>query len=456
MPRKNSFLIFTGFFLLAVGISPVGQSRIPIPSQKFPQQIQLKDPGPVQVHLPPGPPPPPPTSLMLGISMDGYASRDTPINAGIRIPNINFGEVRLTNRRYVNLYIQNYGEAPLFLQRISLNPANDQYRLVYINNRYEEISLQEISWPLVLENGHRRSSIRFRLSYNPQNLGEHNTGIIIRSNDNDFPSFTIPVTASAIAALPANLVVYDSYRYTVGRGRRPVENINFRRVSSGNTHNQRIYISNIGEATLNVQSITFENPDDAQFQLHVDDIYNHLDDDNNNPVDGFALQGHDRDVAFIVSFTPVAVGNYNTSLNIVSDNPDQPHFSIPITAVSEVWSVMEISTNRINFGSRAVNTDSDIFTVTIGNTGPGPLSISNITLAPPNAGARDSRAEYQLYDLPIQWPLIVEAHSQTTFGLSFNPRTWGRHDTAISITSNSDREPNRIIRVTGWAEQQNP
>ncbi len=149
-------------------------------------------------------------------------------------------------------------------------------------------------------------------------------------------------------------------KYSAGSG-----NLDFGTVLVGNSATLNITVFNEGSLPLTVSSIGSDIPDmsaqPSSFSLNAG-----------------AVQ------AVALNFDPTVVGQYDALLNIASDDPDDPVFSLPLKAVARTPPV--IGVNPPSLSSTVLEGRQDTQTLTISNTGGSALEFElTAYVIPPGA-----------------------------------------------------------------------
>lgn len=200
--------------------------------------------------------------------------------------------------------------------------------------------------------------------------GPYAAELTVASNDSANPSIVIPITAN-VAENP-NFVVTNPATIQ----------------SNGAPVTLSIPFTNSGSSLpLNISSITPFGTDETLFTV-------------NSFTTPVAAGGSGT---ISVTFTPTAGGNFSASLDVVSDDEQNPAVVIPLTArVSDPG--LLLSAARIDYGTLATNPGAQTATLTVTNTGAntaltvtptllgtaGPFSITSAPAAPIAPGASDN------------------------------------------------------------------
>ena len=140
---------------------------------------------------------------------------------------------------------------------------------------------------------------------------------------------------------------------------------------------------------------------------------------------------------FEVLFQPVSAGDYNTTMTIMSNDPERPIFNIPVQAMAPVnpLPVLYYDINAIDFGT--VRTDSTkTWVIQIGNRGQETLRLSLV----PN---HDLVFQSQVDSLHIAAGEIGELH------ITFHPDNAVIHSGLLQFLTNDPKHPNFEVSLSG-------
>ena len=142
-----------------------------------------------------------------------------------------------------------------------------------------------------------------------------------------------------------------------------------------------------------------------------------------------------------VSFTPLATGIRNATLNIVDDAAGSPH-TITLTGTG-IAPAVTLSANSVAFGNQRVGTTSSLTqTVTLTNGGTATLNLTSITRAGASPGdfavAGSGTTPCPLAGGP------VAASASCTFTLTFTPAAPGARAATVNITDDAAGSPQTV------------
>src|SRR2546427_3150351 len=194
---------------------------------------------------------------------------------------------------------------------------------------------------------------------------------------------------------------------------------------------QNVTLTNNGGAPLNLTSITITGAQAADFSLAAD---------NTGPT-GARSAAPAASCTISVSFTPLATGIRNATLNIVDDAAGSPH-TITLTGTG-IAPAVTLSANSVAFGNQRVGTTSSLTqTVTLTNGGTATLNLTSITRAGASPGdfavAGSGTTPCPLAGGP------VAASASCTFTLTFTPAAPGARAATVNITDDAAGSPQTV------------
>ena len=199
---------------------------------------------------------------------------------------------------------------------------------------------------LVLEAG---ETLEVPVFFMPEAIGDYEGWITITSNDPD--NDAVMVQLLGVGELPPPEIAVDAQGYDFGT------------VEVGEMADWSFNIANVGVSDLNVESVVVEGD---YFSVDVEG--------------GFALaSGENVDVT--VTFAPEAEGEFDATVIITSDDPDDGVIEVALTGIGELTAVPAIAVNSdiIDFGGVLVGEDGEDLLV-ISNEGNAALTIFDVTL----------------------------------------------------------------------------
>jgi hypothetical protein len=130
-----------------------------------------------------------------------------------------------------------------------------------------------------------------------------------------------------------------------------------------------------------------------------------------------------------VTFTPTAVGDVSGTVTIANDAAGSPH-TVALDGIG-LGPVVSLSAPTLNFEGQALGTTSTPHTLTLGNSGNTPLSITGITASGDYAQTNDCVS-----------PLDVGA--SCTISVTFTPAAVGGLSGTLSITDDASGSPHTV------------
>jgi hypothetical protein len=219
-----------------------------------------------------------------------------------------------------------------------------------------------------------------------------------------------------------------------GTGAMPVVNLSPASLSFGGqpllttSASKTVTVTNSGPGSLSISSITFTGTNSGDFAQT-----------NNCPTSPATLAVSGT-CTVTVAFTPVGAGARSASLTITDNGASSPQkASVTGTGVAPTVS---LSPTSLSFGNQTVATTSAPMTLTVTNSGPGPLSISSITM-----GGGDTARYTQTNNCPIS-PVTLAASGSCTVSVTFRPPALGTFYAYVSIADNGGSSP-QTANVSG-------
>ncbi|MEO8224205.1 MAG: choice-of-anchor D domain-containing protein [Gammaproteobacteria bacterium] len=257
------------------------------------------------------------------------------------------------------------------------------------------------------------------------------------------PSFTY-FTASFIGQTGNNSILsinMDSVapEIVVTDSRAPADDLQvpFGSVTELTTATQTVTVSNTGGANLLLGAIGLANPLAPPFALG-----------NDNCTGATVLPA--AACTFNVTFTPGSVGAFSDSLDIPSNDADEPSVTVAVSGtgsaapepnITVTDSVAPINDGLVPFGSTGVGTQLDQ-TVTVSNNGNADLVLGSIAVANPLL------APYSITSNNCSGQTVAPAAS-CTIGLRFEPTSAGATNDSFDIPSNDATDPTVTVSVSG-------
>lgn len=274
-----------------------------------------------------------------------------------------------------------------------------------------EFTLSETGVPLTLRGG---DSIQVDVTYSPIDASSDGGALLVRSNDPDQGTLSIPINTTEAAAeidvQPPELL--------------------FGPVPGGETRTLGVVITNSGAVAVPVTEIAFDAASSPDFAV----------------TRGAELRPtltRETRLELEVTYTPVGRGNDDGTLVVHTGNPDYPRILIPVRGTEPVPDI-EVSRPSISFGAVDLGADSDVVELVVRNAGTGPLSVDGLgfTLAPDGVNE-----QFTLHDLPDPLPRILQTNETFTIGVSYHPRVAGEHAATLLIESNDPDPEEAALRI---------
>jgi hypothetical protein len=166
---------------------------------------------------------------------------------------------------------------------------------------------------------------------------------------------------------------------------------------------QTVTLSNVGTTTITISNITWS----ANFS------------DTNN-CGGSLAPG--RSCRINVRFVPTTSGVLTGTLTITDSDPTSPQ-TVTLTGTG-VAPVLSLSSNTLAFGNQPVRVTSAAQSVTVSNTGNGPLTINNIGL---NGGNSNQFSQSN------NCPGTLAVGASCTVNVTFRPTSRGNKSTNLNV-----------------------
>jgi hypothetical protein len=161
---------------------------------------------------------------------------------------------------------------------------------------------------------------------------------------------------------------------------------------------------------------------------------------------------------FVVRFDPSGGGDRNATVNISSDDPNQPAFAYAIHGTGQVASTIGVignsiaivnganplTTNFTDFGNIEVANGTLVRTFTINNTG---SSVLRLTGSPKVAISGAGAADYSITQVPAT--RVAAISGTTTFQVTFNPSAASARVANLTIANNDAANPSFVVKLTG-------
>jgi hypothetical protein len=154
---------------------------------------------------------------------------------------------------------------------------------------------------------------------------------------------------------------------------------------------------------------------------------------NDCPIAPATLESGDS-CTISVTFAPQTTGAKTAAITVSDDAPGSPQQVVNLSGTS-INPAVTLSATSLDFGNQNLNTTSPPQTVTLTNSGAGPLTIMSISASADFAQSNDCGAS-------------VAEGAQCTISVTFTPATAGTRTGAVTITDNAVDSP-QTISLTG-------
>jgi len=255
------------------------------------------------------------------------------------------------------------------------------------------------------------------ITYRPQNDGVDSGHIKIRSNSKEGVEYLLPILTNDGGA---ELIFPDRTVFSVNPCETSVD--------------QTVSFVNLGTQQVIVSDVRFTPDSDSSFEILAERLV--LSDGAVIEEGGAGgreiIQGATFEVD--VRFTRQGSAEEDSAtLEIVyEDNDDEnPVYRAQLVG-AELEPAVEVVPQRVDFGARDLNEESEIQEVTLINNGVTPLTIESISLAINDPAIND---QFTLHDVEV--PRELGTESSTSFGVSYRPVMSGSHRTSVSVNFGS-------------------
>jgi hypothetical protein len=245
-------------------------------------------------------------------------------------------------------------------------------------------------------------SCQINVTFKPTTTGTRTASISITDNAAGSPQ-TVSLTGTGIAAT-----------VTLAPASLNLGNINVGSSSAA----QKLTLSNSGNATLTISSITVTGLDPGDFSQ------------TNNC--GASLPAATNCTINVV-FTPVAAGPRQASLSVTDNASGSPQTAA--LSGTGIASSVSFSSSSLTFPNQAVGTSSPVNGVTLFNTGSGTLTISSITVTGANAAD---------FSQTNNCGTSLAKSASCTISVTFKPTVAGARAAAVSVADNATGSPQSV------------
>lgn len=244
---------------------------------------------------------------------------------------LDFGQILLSGSDTLQVTIMNTGNADLDVTAVTLGGSS-------------EFSKTGFSGGIISMGG----SAMVDVTFDPTDVGSENGSLTIASTDIDEPSVIVNLTAEGIDAAPEITVLPTAH--------------SFGAVLVGASAIREVTISNVGDASLDITGISLSGSGDF----------------SRSGFAGGAIPAGANEVVEIM-FDPADVGTENATLEVTSDDPDEPSIFVSLSGEGvDTAAEIEVTPGSIDFGMVAVGS-SVALPISVSNTGDADLMVSEVT-----------------------------------------------------------------------------
>ncbi len=191
---------------------------------------------------------------------------------------------------------------------------------------------------------------------------------------------------------------------------------------------QTVTVTNNGLASLTLTATTLSGGGGSQYELFANAC---------QPSGNDVTLAPGQSCTLGVRFHPTATGIHNETLRIATDAQGVAgSLTVALTGIGTA-PAMRIAPASLDFGNVQVGSVSAARTVTVTNTGVGPLSLTGLTLTGASAG------EYQIVDDNCTTAAIAPGGS-CTIGVRFRPTVTGPKQAELALTSSAVPTPQTV------------
>jgi MYXO-CTERM domain-containing protein len=230
------------------------------------------------------------------------------------------------------------------------------------------------------------------------------------TNDPDFPSVAVPLSGTGVQP-PTVSLSHSSLAF----GQQRV----------GTTSGLFLTVSNTGGSTLVVSTVSTSGP----FSV--------------SPSQAFTLPPSGNQ-SLVVKFTPTAEGAVTGTLPLKTNDPARPTATVSLSGTG-VKPVLSLSATSLDFGEQRVGTTSTALTVTVSNTGSGPIHVATLSTSGP----------FSLFMAPVL-PFTLVPDASQTLQVMFSPTTQGVATGTLTLTTNDPDWSSVTVALMGTGAVQQP
>ncbi len=323
------------------------------------------------------------SNLYLGTKSNGCYYMTVTGRLDVSLGEIDFGSIRVGSKKSIQLIIINSGYDDLKILEVRINDSN----FLASPNRYEILPQESNTLEVV---------------FSPSSARSFSSELIIRSNDPENPTKSIPLKGQGIAP---QIFCYD------------VTSIDFGKQLIRTPQQKSLAIANSGDADLIISKIDINNP---KFKIM-----------DNLPI---TIAPGAKDFPLQIQFQPDSVKVESAIMRIISNDLNETRNPLFIALQGEgATPLLQLnSPDSIDFGELALTRFSDS-SFTIFNAGNFPLEINKI---------EKSRADFQF---PDNVPIKINPQATHRLKVRFLPQASGfKSDTAYIFTNLPDSLKNPL------------
>ncbi len=205
------------------------------------------------------------------------------------------------------------------------------------------------------------------------------------------------------------------------------------RVTGSTSAGQAITLTNTGQAALAISAVTLGGANAGDYAIASTTC----------PI-APATVAPAATCTITVTFTPTATGTRTAAVAVADNAADSPE-SVPLTGVGAAPTpAVGLSPTSLTFASQGLGTTSAAQTVTLTDTGTGPLTITGITVAGTNP------ADFAATSTCPITPATVAVAGTCSIAVTFKPTATGTRRATVSIADNAAGSP-QAVTLTGTA-----
>lgn len=203
--------------------------------------------------------------------------------------------------------------------------------------------------------------------------------------------------------------------------------IDFGEVAVGDSATQSVTITNVGGEVLAIGTIATALPSDAFAVVN----------------DGCSGQqiGPDTSCLFEVRFAPVTAGAESADVEIPSNDPDTPVFSLPVTGTGLPVPVISVAPTTLDFGEVLIGNEASLG-LTVTNDGEADLTIGQLDISGTDLG------QFSLQNDDCSGQLLLPAGT-CLVTVAFHPDSRGAKAAQLVIPSEAVNDPSLEVPLSG-------